>query len=125
MPIIWFGEVLLCLAMYVVLDGYDLGIGVATLAERDWRHRHEMLEQVAQAWDGNETWLVLLGVSLWAGLPLAFGTILPHAYLGLIVMLFSLIVRGISVEMASRALGETTRCPGGRAQHQIALRVAV
>jgi len=62
-----------------------------------------MLEQVAQAWDGNETWLVLLGVSLWAGFPLAFGTILPHAYLPLIVMLFSLIVRGVSVEMASQA----------------------
>ncbi|TCN44837.1 cytochrome d ubiquinol oxidase subunit II [Kribbella orskensis] len=62
-----------------------------------------MLEQVAQAWDGNETWLVLLGVSLWAGFPAAFGAILPHAYLPVIVMLFALIVRGISVEMASQA----------------------
>ena len=89
--------------MYVTLDGYDLGIGVATLFERDARYRHEMLEQVAEAWDGNETWLVLLGVSLWAGFPLAFGTILPHAYLPLVVMLFALVVRGISVEMASQA----------------------
>jgi cytochrome d ubiquinol oxidase subunit II len=63
-----------------------------------------MLELVAQAWDGNETWLVLLGVTLWAGFPLAFGTILPHAYLPLIVMLFGLIVRGVSVEMASQKL---------------------
>jgi cytochrome bd ubiquinol oxidase subunit II len=94
---------LLCLVMYVVLDGYDLGIGIATLVEPNARHRHEMLEQVAQAWDGNETWLVLLGVSIWAGFPLAFGTLLPHAYLPLIVMLFSLIVRGVSVEMASQA----------------------
>ena len=61
-----------------------------------------MLELVAVAWDGNETWLVLLGVALWAGFPLAFGAILPHAYLPLIVMLFSLIVRGVSVEMASQ-----------------------
>jgi cytochrome d ubiquinol oxidase subunit II len=62
-----------------------------------------MLEQVAVAWDGNETWLVLLAVSVWAGFPLAFGTILPQAYLPLMIMLFSLIVRGISVEMASQA----------------------
>ena len=89
--------------MYVVLDGYDLGIGVASLFERDPRRRHEMLELVAPAWDGNETWLVLLVVCLWAGFPLAFGTILPHAYLPLIVVLFSLIVRGFSVEMASQA----------------------
>jgi cytochrome d ubiquinol oxidase subunit II len=99
----WFLLPLLCLLMYVVLDGYDLGIGIATLVEPDGRHRHEMLEQVAQGWDINETWLVLLAVSLWAGFPLAFGTILPHAYLALIVVLFSLIVRGVSVEMSSQA----------------------
>ncbi|GAA4710960.1 cytochrome d ubiquinol oxidase subunit II [Phytohabitans rumicis] len=103
MTTVWFGLILLCLLMYVVLDGYDLGIGIATLAERDARYRHEMLEQVAQAWDGNETWLVLLAVALWAGFPAAFGTILPHAYLPLIVMLFSLVVRGVSVEMASQS----------------------
>jgi cytochrome bd ubiquinol oxidase subunit II len=100
--VIWFALVLLCLLMYVVFDGYDLGIGIAVLLERDPRHRHEMLELVAQTWDGNETWLVLLGVCLWAGFPLAFGTILPHAYLPLVVMLFGLIVRGVAVEMASQ-----------------------
>jgi cytochrome d ubiquinol oxidase subunit II len=103
MATIWFLLILLCLLMYVVLDGYDLGIGIASLIEPDASHRHELLEQVAQAWDGNETWLVLLGVSLWAGFPAAFGTILPHSYLPVIVMLFGLIVRGVSVEMASQA----------------------
>ncbi len=63
MATLWSLLVLLCLLMYVVLDGYDLGVGVATLFERDAAHRHEMLEQVALAWDGNETWLVLLGVA--------------------------------------------------------------
>ncbi|WP_405923549.1 cytochrome d ubiquinol oxidase subunit II [Streptomyces sp. NBC_00035] len=100
---LWTATVLLCLLMYVVLDGYDLGIGVATLFERDPAHRRHMLESVAVGWDGNETWLILLGVALWAGFPLAFGTILPHAYLPMTVMLFSLIVRGVSVEMASQA----------------------
>jgi cytochrome d ubiquinol oxidase subunit II len=103
MAIAWAALLLLCLAMYVLLDGYDLGIGVAMLVERDGRHRTQMLTQVAQAWDGNETWLVLLGVGLWAGFPLAFGTILPHAYLAVFVVLLSLIVRGVSVEMASQA----------------------
>src|SRR5918996_4100558 len=101
MTIAWAALVLLCLLMYVVLDGYDLGIGIATLFERDSGHRHAMLEEVSFAWDGNETWLVLLVVSLWAGFPLPFGTILPHAYLALIVVLLSLILRGISVEMVS------------------------
>jgi cytochrome d ubiquinol oxidase subunit II len=99
----WFLLILLCLLIYVVLDGYDLGIGVATLIERNAQRRRDMLELVAQAWDANESWLVLAAVALWAGFPLAFGTILPHAYLALIVMLLALIVRGISVEMASQA----------------------
>jgi cytochrome d ubiquinol oxidase subunit II len=102
MTLIWFALILLCLLMYVIFDGYDLGIGIATLAERDEQRRREMLELVAVAWDGNETWLVLLGVCLWAGFPLAYGTILPHAFLPLIVMLFALIVRGVAVEMASQ-----------------------
>jgi cytochrome d ubiquinol oxidase subunit II len=99
----WFLLIVLCLLMYVVLDGYDLGIGVATLMERDAQRRRDMLELVAQAWDANESWLVLAAVALWAGFPLAFGTLLPHTYLALIVMLLAMILRGISVEMASQA----------------------
>ncbi|MEN3356298.1 MAG: cytochrome bd ubiquinol oxidase subunit [Mycobacteriales bacterium] len=102
MPFIWFLLILLCLLLYVTLDGYDLGLGIATLFERDPGQRRQLVELVAPAWDGNETWLVLLAVSLWAGLPLAYGTILPHAYLAVIVMLLALIVRGVSVEIASQ-----------------------
>lgn len=102
MTFLWFTLLLLCLLLYVILDGYDLGLGIATLFERDQRRRREMLELVAVAWDANETWLVLLAVAMWAGFPLAYGTILPQAYLAVIVMLFALIVRGVSVEMASQ-----------------------
>lgn len=102
MTVVWFALILLCTLMYIVLDGYDLGVGIATLFEPDPRHRHKMLESVALAWDGNETWLVLLGVSLWAGFPAAFGAILPHACVPLTVMLFALVVRGVAVEMASQ-----------------------
>jgi cytochrome d ubiquinol oxidase subunit II len=99
----FFVFLLLCLVMYVVLDGYDLGIGIATLLERDRQHRRQMLEQVAHAWDGNESWIVLLATGLNAGFPLAFGTILPHAYMPLIIMLLALIARGVGVEMASQS----------------------
>lgn len=102
MTFVWFVLILLCVLMYVVLDGYDLGIGIATLFERDAGRRREMVELVAVAWDGNETWLVLAGVAMWAGFPLAFGTMLPHAFLPLIVLLFALIVRGVGVEMVSQ-----------------------
>jgi len=100
---LWFALVLACLLMYVVLDGYDLGVGAATLFERDAAHRRHMVESVAVGWDGNETWLILLAVALWAGFPLAFGTILPHLYLPMIVVLFALVLRGISVELVSQA----------------------
>lgn len=102
MTTLWLAVVLLCLVMYVVLDGYDLGIGVATLFERDDDRRRSMLELVAVAWDGNETWLVLLGVGLWAGFPVAFGALLPHAYLPLTVLLLALAIRGVAVEMVSQ-----------------------
>jgi cytochrome d ubiquinol oxidase subunit II len=102
MTIAWLAILLVSLLMYVVLDGYDLGVGVGVLLERNATHRRRMLESVAVGWDGNESWLILLAVSLWAGFPLAFGTILPHAYLPLIVMLIGLVVRGVSVELVSQ-----------------------
>jgi cytochrome d ubiquinol oxidase subunit II len=106
---LWLLEILLCFLMYVVLDGYDLGVGVATLFERDAGRKRSMVESVAVGWDGNETWLVLGIVSLWAGFPLAFGTILPHAYLPLVVVLLAMIVRGVSVELVSQSSSLTRR----------------
>ena len=65
---IWFCLVLvICLGMYVVLDGYDLGVGMLTLTERDVKTRRQLIEVVATAWDGNETWLILFGVTLFGG----------------------------------------------------------
>jgi cytochrome d ubiquinol oxidase subunit II len=88
----------LAVAMYVVLDGFDLGIGIlfpffASEAERD-----QVMNSVAPFWDGNETWLVLGGVTLWAGFPKAFAVILPAAYLPLIILLLALIFRGVAFE---------------------------
>jgi cytochrome d ubiquinol oxidase subunit II len=103
MATIWFLVILLCLVMYVVLDGYDLGAGVATLFERDHVAKRDIVELIATGWDGNESWLILLAVALWGGFPLAFGVILPALYLPLILTLFALILRGFSVELISQS----------------------
>lgn len=101
----WMIYLLLALTMYVVLDGYDLGIGVLTLLERNDRRRRSMYELVAWMWDGNESWLVLLALAIWSGLPLVAGIALPALYIPLALMLFSLILRGVSIEMLAQYEG--------------------
>jgi cytochrome d ubiquinol oxidase subunit II len=91
--------VLLALTLYIVLDGYDLGIGVLTLLDRDDGRRREVYELVSWLWDGNESWLVLLALTIWAGLPLVMGIALPALYIPLVLMLWSLIARGVALEM--------------------------
>ncbi|MGW4736033.1 cytochrome d ubiquinol oxidase subunit II [Streptomyces shenzhenensis] len=94
--------VLFSLGMYVVLDGYDLGVGMLSLAAGPERRR-EYGEIVATAWDANESWLILVGVVLWAGLPGAYAVLLPGVYLPLIGMLIAIILRGLGLEMHSAA----------------------
>jgi cytochrome d ubiquinol oxidase subunit II len=96
---VWMVFVALALTMYVVLDGYDLGIGVLTLLDRDAGRRREMHELVSWTWDGNESWLVLLALTLWGGVPLVTGVALPALYVPLILMLFALIARGVALEL--------------------------
>ncbi|MFD7282134.1 cytochrome d ubiquinol oxidase subunit II [Streptomyces sp. NPDC059862] len=96
--------VLFSLAMYVVLDGYDLGVGMLNLAARPERRR-EYSEIVATAWEANESWIILAGVVLWAGLPGAYAVVLPSVYLPLIGMLIAVILRGLGLEMQSAAGG--------------------
>lgn len=101
----WMIFVLLAFTMYIVLDGYDLGIGVLTLFERDDRRRRDMHALVAWTWDGNESWLVLVALTLWAGMPLVVGIALPALYVALIPMLWSLIARGVSLELIDQHEG--------------------
>jgi cytochrome d ubiquinol oxidase subunit II len=96
---VWMIFVFLALTMYIVLDGYDLGIGVLTLFDRDAGRRRQMHSLVAWLWDGNESWLVLLALTLWAGVPLVVGVALPALYVPLILMLFALIARGVALEL--------------------------
>jgi cytochrome bd ubiquinol oxidase subunit II len=96
---VWMAFVGLALTLYIVLDGYDLGIGVLTMLDPDTRRRRQMHELVAWTWDGNESWLVLLALTLWGGMPLVTGVALPALYIPVILMLFSLIARGVALEM--------------------------
>src|SRR5882757_5260638 len=99
MVFFWMVVLLLALLVYVIMDGYDLGIGTLTLFERDGRTRRRMLEVVGNVWDGNESWLILLAIGLWGGFPDAYATALPGLYLPLCLMLFALIFRGFAIEM--------------------------
>src|SRR5439155_3686055 len=84
--------------MYVLLDGFDLGVGIlfpfaASPAERD-----RMMASVAPIWDGNETWLVLGGAGLLAAFPYAYAALLPALYVPVLLMLMALILRGVAFE---------------------------
>lgn len=100
MDFFWMVIVLGSLLAYVVLDGFDLGVGVITMFERDASDRRLLLEVVGNVWDGNESWLIMLAMAIWGGFPEAYGTALPGLYLPLVVMLFALIFRGFAIEMA-------------------------
>ena len=84
--------------MYVVLDGFDLGIGMLFPFYPEESDRDQIMNSVAPFWDGNETWLVLGGVTLWAAFPKAFAVIMPAVYIPVIVLLLALIFRGVAFE---------------------------
>jgi cytochrome d ubiquinol oxidase subunit II len=84
--------------MYVILDGFDLGIGILFPFAATDRERDQMMNSVAPFWDGNETWLVLGGAGMMVAFPLAYSIILPALYLPVIVMLLALVFRGVAFE---------------------------
>jgi cytochrome d ubiquinol oxidase subunit II len=89
--------------VYIVLDGFDLGIGVLFAVAPGAEARATMMNTVAPLWDGNETWLVLGGAVLFAAFPLAYAVALPAFYVPLIVMLVALVFRGVSFELRFKA----------------------
>jgi cytochrome bd ubiquinol oxidase subunit II len=91
------------IALYVVMDGFDLGIGILFPLAPSNADRDAMMNSVAPIWDGNETWLVLGGTLLIAAFPVAYASLLPAFYVPLMVMLFALIFRGIAFEYHFRA----------------------
>jgi cytochrome d ubiquinol oxidase subunit II len=84
--------------LYVLLDGFDLGVGILFGMTTKETQRRAMLSAVAPIWDGNETWLVVVGVVLWGAFPVVYATLLSAFYLPLLVMLAGLILRGVAFE---------------------------
>jgi cytochrome d ubiquinol oxidase subunit II len=100
---IWVVIIFFAVFMYVVMDGFDLGIGMLFPFVRERRDRDVMMNTVAPVWDGNETWLVLGGETLLAAFPVAYSIILSALYLPIIFMLVGLIFRGVAFEFRFKA----------------------
>jgi cytochrome bd ubiquinol oxidase subunit II len=107
LPVIWAAVIGFVVAMYVILDGFDLGIGILFPFAETERERDQMMNSIAPFWDGNETWLVLGGAGLMVAFPLAYAVILPALYFPVIIMLLALVFRGVAFEF--RWIGEGTK----------------
>jgi len=103
LPLVWAGLIAFAVLAYVVLDGFDLGVGILFSVEHQDRDRNIMIGSITPVWDGNETWLVLGGGGLLAVFPLAYATILPALYPTIIGMLLALVFRGVAFEFRFRA----------------------
>ncbi|MEM6583369.1 MAG: cytochrome d ubiquinol oxidase subunit II [Pseudomonadota bacterium] len=102
LPLIWFGLLALAIFIYVILDGFDLGIGIVFSLLGNDDDRALAMNTVAPVWDGNETWLVLGGGGLFAAFPLAYAVVMPALYAPFIVMILALVFRGVAFEFRWR-----------------------
>ena len=107
LPVIWAAVIGTAVALYVILDGFDLGIGILFPFARSEGERDQMMRSVAPFWDGNETWLVLGGGGLFVAFPRAYAVIMPALYLPVIVMLLALVFRGVAFEFRSVSHSKT------------------
>ena len=103
LPLILAGIIGFAVFMYVLMDGFDLGVGILFLAVPDDGGRDQAMSSVAPIWDGNETWLVMGGTALIAAFPLAYAVILPALYLPILLMLIALVFRGVAFEFRFKA----------------------
>src|SRR3954469_13732890 len=100
---IWTVILALSVFMYVLLDGFDLGVGMLFPFAPDDAGRDTMMASVAPVWDGNETWLVMGGIGMLTAFPLAFAIIFPALYFPVLAMLLGLIFRGVAFEFRANA----------------------
>ncbi|MCP9628163.1 cytochrome d ubiquinol oxidase subunit II [Rhodopseudomonas palustris] len=106
---IWAFIIAFAVFVYVVMDGFDLGLGILFPLFRTKRDRDVVMNSVAPVWDGNETWLVLGGGGLFAAFPLAYAVLMPALYTPIIAMLLGLVFRGVAFEFRWRTLRERNR----------------
>lgn len=107
LPLIWAGLIGTAVLLYVLLDGFDLGLGILFPFAPSDTCRDKMMNSIAPFWDGNETWLVLGGGGLFAAFPLAYAVVMPAMYIPVILMLLCLIFRGVAFEF--RFKSDTSR----------------
>ncbi|MEM7021101.1 MAG: cytochrome d ubiquinol oxidase subunit II [Pseudomonadota bacterium] len=98
LPYIWAGIIAFGILVYVVLDGFDLGVGVLFGTTGNEAHRRQMMASVAPVWDGNETWLLVIGAGLFGAFPIVYAIFLSAFYLPVILLLVALIFRGVAFE---------------------------
>jgi cytochrome d ubiquinol oxidase subunit II len=103
LPLILAGIIGAGVIVYVLLDGFDLGVGMLLPLAPDQTARDTMIASIAPVWDGNETWLILGGAVLFAAFPTAYAVALPAFYIPLMAMLFALIFRGVAFEFRMKA----------------------
>jgi cytochrome bd ubiquinol oxidase subunit II len=98
LPQVWFFILALFLFLYVILDGFDLGVGILSVTSEGEERRSILMTSLGNVWDANETWLVLMGGALFGAFPLAYGTILNALYIPIFGMIFGLIFRAVAFE---------------------------
>ncbi|WP_284118446.1 cytochrome d ubiquinol oxidase subunit II [Acinetobacter seifertii] len=103
LSLIWIVIIAIGVFIYVVLDGFDLGIGILFPFIKDQQERDVMMNTVAPVWDGNETWMVLGGAGLFAAFPMVYSAVLSALYLPIILMVITLIFRGVAFEFRFKA----------------------
>lgn len=105
MIVFWTAALALAVFLYVLLDGFDLGVGILFGFARTEDEKREMLHAIAPVWDGNETWLVISGTVLFGAFPSVYALLLSAFYLPLILMLCGLILRGVAFEFREKSTG--------------------
>jgi len=104
MVMFWVALLAISILIYLLLDGFDLGVGMLFGLAGGETRREEMLRTIAPVWDGNETWLVVTGVIMWGAFPLVYSMLMPALYIPVVVMLLGLILRGVAFEFRGKAL---------------------
>jgi cytochrome bd ubiquinol oxidase subunit II len=105
MIMFWVAVLAISVLLYVLLDGFDLGVGMLSALASSEKRRSAMLSAVSPVWDGNETWLVVTGVVLWGAFPPVYAILFSALYLPLLLMLAGLVLRGVAFEFRHRAEG--------------------
>jgi len=109
LALIWYGLIITAMFLYVILDGFDLGVGILFPFAPSDKCRDRMMNSIAPFWDGNETWLVLGGGGLFAAFPLAYAVVMPALYIPVIMMLLGLVFRGVAFEFRFKAKGQSRK----------------